>query len=209
VADTGAGMDERTRARVFEPFFTTRDRATTTGLGLATVHGSVAQHEGWITVESALGKGSVFKIYLPGVEERRAGPDRSPEKVTGKPDHPQTILVVEVEDAVRRLTVSILKAHGYQTLEAANGRQAKTVVESHQEPIHLILTDVILPGITGLELTEQLKARMPAAKVLYVSGYPEAAIANYGIVPGEVEFIQKPYSPDLLAARIREILGSP
>jgi two-component system cell cycle sensor histidine kinase/response regulator CckA len=209
VADTGAGMDERTRARVFEPFFTTRDRATTTGLGLATVHGSVAQHEGWITVESALGKGSVFKIYLPGVEERRAGPDRSPEKVTGKPDHPQTILVVEVEDAVRRLTVSILKAHGYQILEAANGRQAKTLVEHHKEPIHLVLTDVILPGITGLELTEQLKARMPATKVLYVSGYPEAAIANYGIVPGEVEFIQKPYSPDLLAARIREILGSP
>ena len=209
VADTGAGMDERTRARVFEPFFTTRDRATTTGLGLATVHGSVAQHEGWITVESALGKGSVFKIYLPGVEERRADPNRSPGTATGKPDHPQTILVVEVEDAVRRLTVSILKAHGYQILEAANGRQAKTLVEHHKEPIHLVLTDVILPGITGLELTEQLKARMPATKVLYVSGYPEAAIANYGIVPGEVEFIQKPYSPDLLAARIREILGSP
>jgi PAS domain S-box-containing protein len=209
VADTGVGMDEQTHARVFEPFFTTRDRATTTGLGLATVHGSVAQHEGWITVESALGKGSVFKIYLPGVEERRADPDRSQGTVAGKPDRPQTILVVEVEDAVRRLTVSILKAHGYQTLEAANGRQAKTVVEHHQEPIHLILTDVILPEIGGPELAEQLKARMPAAKVLYVSGYPEAAIANYGIVPGEVEFIQKPYSPDLLAARIREILGSP
>ena len=209
VADTGVGMDEQTRARVFEPFFTTRDRATATGLGLATVHGSVAQHEGWITVESALGKGSVFKIYLPGVEERRADPNRSPATVTGKPDRPQTVLVVEVEDAVRRLTVSILKAHGYQTLEAANGRQAKTVVERHQEPIHLILTDVILPGITGLELAEQLKARMPAAKVLYVSGLPEAAIANYGIVPGDVEFIQKPYSPDLLAARIREVLGSP
>jgi PAS domain S-box-containing protein len=208
VTDTGVGMDEQTCARVFEPFFTTRDRATTTGLGLATVHGSVAQHEGWITVESALGKGSVFKIYLPGVEARRADPNRSPGTVTGKPDHPQTVLVVEVDDAVRRLAVSILKALGYQTLEAANGRQAKTVVERHKEPIHLILTDVILPGITGLELTEQLKARMPAAKVLYVSGYPEAAIAKYGIVPGEVEFIQKPYSPDLLTARVREILGS-
>lgn len=207
VTDSGVGMDEQTRARVFEPFFTTRDRATTTGLGLATVQGSVAQHEGWITVESALGKGSVFKIYLPGVEERRADPNRSPGTVTGKPDHPQTVLVVEVEDAVRRLTVSILKAHGYQTLEAANGRQAKTVVERHKEPIHLILTDVILPGTTGLELAEQLKTRMPAAKVLYVSGYPEAAIAKYGIVPGEVEFIHKPYSPDLLTARVREILG--
>jgi PAS domain S-box-containing protein len=209
VADNGVGMDERTRVRVFEPFFTTRNRATTTGLGLATVYGSVAQHEGWITVESALGKGSVFKIYLPGVEERRADPNRSPGTVAGKPDRPQTVLVVEVEDAVRRLTVSILKAHGYQTLEAANGRQARTVVERHQEPIHLILTNVILPGITGPELAEQLKARMPAAKVLYVSGLPEAAIASYGIVPGDVEFIQKPYSPDLLAARIREILGSP
>jgi signal transduction histidine kinase len=209
VADTGVGMDEQTRARVFEPFFTTRDRATTTGLGLATVHGAVAQHEGWITVESTLGKGSVFKIYLPGVEERRADPDRSPGAVTSRPDRPQTILVVQVEDAVRRLTVSILKAHGYQTLEAANGRAAKTVVERHREPIHLILTDVILPGIAGPELAEQLKAQMPAAKVLYVSGYPEAVIANYGIVPGDVEFIQKPYSPELLAARIREILGSP
>src|ERR1035438_5697923 len=207
VADNGVGMDEPTRARVFEPFFTTRNRATTTGLGLATVHGSVAQHEGWITVESSLGKGSVFKIYLPGVEERRADPNRSPATVTGKPDRPQTVLVVEVEDAVRRLTVSILKAHGYQTLEAADGRQAITVVERHKEPIHLILTNAILPDITGPELAEQLKTRMPAAKVLYVSGYPEADIASYGIVPGEVEFIQKPYSPGLLAARIREILG--
>ena len=207
VADTGVGMDEETRTHVFEPFFTTKGRATTTGLGLATVHGSVAQHEGWITVESSLGKGSVFKIYLPGVEERRADPNRSPGTATGKPDHPQTVLVVEVEDAVRRLTVSILKAHGYQTLEAANGRQARTVVERHKEPIHLILTNVILPGITGLELAEQLKTWLPAAKVLYVSGLPEAAMANYGIVPGDVEFIQKPYSPDLLAARIREILG--
>jgi two-component system cell cycle sensor histidine kinase/response regulator CckA len=209
VADTGVGMDQQTRVHIFEPFFTTRNRATTTGLGLATVHGSVAQHEGWITVESSLGKGSVFKIYLPGVEERRADPNRSPATVTGKPDRPQTVLVVEVEDAVRRLTVSILKAHGYQTLEAADGRQARTVVERHKEPIHLILTNVILPGITGRELAEQLKARMPAAKVLYVSGHPEADIATYGIVPGDVEFIQKPYSPDFLAARIREILGSP
>ena len=160
-------------------------------------------------MESSPGKGSVFKIYLPGVEERRADPDRSSGTVTVKSDHPQTILVVEAEDAVRRLTVSILKAHGYQTLEAANGRQAKTVVERHKEPIHLILTDVILPGITGRELAEQLIGRMPAAKVLYVSGYPESALANYGIVAGDVEFIQKPYSPDLLAARIREVLGSP
>jgi PAS domain S-box-containing protein len=209
VADTGVGMDEQTRARVFEPFFTTRDRATTTGLGLATVHGAVAQHEGWITVESAPGKGSVFTIYLPGVEERRADPDRNPGTFTGKPDRPRTILVVEVEDAVRRLTVSILKAHGYRTLEAANGSQAKTVVEHHQGPIHLILTNVILPGITGRELAEQLKARIPAAKVLYVSDYPDAAVVDSGIVPGEVESIQKPYSPDLLAARIRDILGPP
>jgi CheY-like chemotaxis protein len=209
VADTGVGMDEQTRARVFEPFFTTRDRATTTGLGLATVHGAVAQHEGWITVESAPGKGSVFTIYLPGVEERRADPDRNPGTFTGKPDRPRTILVVEVEDAVRRLTVSILKAHGYRTLEAANGSQAKTVVEHHQGPIHLILTNVILPGITGRELAEQLKARIPAAKVLYVSDYPDAAVVDSGIVPGEVESIQKPYSPDLLAARIRDILSPP
>jgi CheY-like chemotaxis protein len=151
----------------------------------------------------------VFKIFLPAVKERRAHPDRNPGTVAGNPDRPQTILVVEVDNAIRRLTVSILKAHGYQTLEAANGPQAKMLVERHQEPIHLILTDVILPGIAGPELAEQLKARMPAAKVLYVSGYPEAAIANYGVVPGDVELIQKPYTADLLAARIREILGPP
>jgi two-component system cell cycle sensor histidine kinase/response regulator CckA len=115
--------------------------------------------------------------------------------------------VVENEDAVRRLTVSILEAHGYLTLEAASGSQAKAVVERHKDPIHLIFTDVILPGITGPELARQLKARMPAAKVLYVSGYPEAAIASYGIVAGDAAFIQKPYSPDLLVARVREILG--
>jgi CheY-like chemotaxis protein/anti-sigma regulatory factor (Ser/Thr protein kinase) len=209
VADTGIGMDEQTRARVFEPFFTTKGRATTTGLGLATVHGVVAQHEGWITVESTLGKGSVFKIYLPGIGERRTGPDRSPARVVGWPDRPRTILVVDNEDAVRRLTVSILEAHGYRTLEAANDRQARTIVEGRNEPIDLILTDVILPGITGLELAEQMKSRMPSAKVLYTSGYPEAAIANYGIVAGDLAFIQRPYSPDLLVARVREILGPP
>ena len=128
--------------------------------------------------------------------------------MTGKPDRPQTILVVEDEDAVRRLTVSILTAHGYHILEAANGRQANTVVERHKEPIHLILTDVILPGTTGPELVEQLKALMPAAKVVYVTSYPEAAIANHGIVAGDVAFIQKPYSVDLLVARVREILDA-
>jgi hypothetical protein len=208
VADTGVGMDQITRERVFEPFFTTRDRATSTGLGLATVHGSVAQHHGWITVDSALGRGSVFKIYLPRVEEI-AEPDRTPVAVTRQPDHPQTILLVEDEDDVRRLTGFILKAHGYQILEAANANQARTIVARHKEPIHLILMDVILPGITGLELADQLKARVPAAKVLYVSGDPDHVVADCGIVAGDVAFIQKPYSPDLLVARVREVLDAP
>ena len=206
VADTGVGMDETTQAHVFEPFFTTRNRATSTGLGLATVHGSVAQHHGWITVESALGRGSIFKIYLPRVADR-AGPDY-PLAPPGEPDCQRTILVVEDEDAVRRLTVSILKACGYRTLEAANVRQARMVAERHKEPIHLILMDVILPGITGLEMAEQLKSHIPAAKVLYVSGYPENVIADSGIVAANVAFIQKPYSADVLVAKVREILDA-
>ncbi|MCX6632701.1 MAG: PAS domain S-box protein [Candidatus Solibacter sp.] len=202
VADTGIGMDEKTRARVFEPFFTTRGRAIATGLGLATVHGSVAQHRGWITVESALGKGSVFKIYLPRAGER-AEPDGSAADLSGIPNRRATVLVVDEEDAVRRLTVSILKAHGYQTLEAANGSHALAAAEGHKGPIQLILTDVILPGMTGRELARQLRARMPAAKVLYVSGYPEDVIASHA---GEGAFIQKPYSPDLLLAKVAEML---
>jgi CheY-like chemotaxis protein len=199
-------MDEATLVHVFEPFFTTKDRATTTGLGLAMVHGSVAQHEGWTTVDSVLGKGSIFKIYLPRLDER-AVPGQDVVKASVKHDRPATILVVEDEDAVRRLTVSILRAEGFQILEAANGGEAMAVVDRHKNPIDLILTDVILPGITGPELARQLTERMPSAKVLYTSGYPASAITSYGIVPGELAFLQKPYSPQLLVARIREILA--
>jgi PAS domain S-box-containing protein len=207
VTDTGVGMDEGTLVHVFEPFFTTRDRATTTGLGLAMVHGSVAQHGGWITVDSAPGKGSAFKIYLPQVEERGA-PYRISASAGGEPERRATILVVEDEEAVRRLTVSVLQARGFHTLEAADGPQAMAAVERHAEPIDLILSDVVLPGTTGPELVEQLKARVPSAKVLYTSGYPAAAIADYGVIPEDLAFLQKPYSPDLLVTRVREILGT-
>ena len=223
VADTGVGMDGKTRMHIFEPFFTTKDRATTTGLGLATVYGIVAQHGGWIDVESALGQGSVFRIYFPSVEHGDA-PSRAPLDLTSLDPTSldlssleltsgvaggATILVVEDEDAVRRLTVSILRDHGYHTFEAANGKQAIAAVEGQSQTIDLIVADVIMPGMTGPQLVKRLRSSKAADKVLYVSGYPEEVLATCGLRAGEVSIIQKPYAPELLVSAVRKILGGP
>ncbi len=207
VTDNGIGMDEKTAERIFDPFFTTKERALASGLGLATVQGIVAQHEGWIAVESAPGMGSSFSVYLPSADS--ADPLEMPGlEAAGGAGELATILVVEDQEAVRGLALSVLRTEGYRTIEAAKGRDAIALAARHPDPIDLLVTDVIMPGMNGPELAAHLKARIPSIKVLYFSGYPEEVIANHGVHVVDAAFIPKPYPPDALIAKVREILAS-
>jgi PAS domain S-box-containing protein len=208
VTDTGDGMDEKTRQRIFEPFFTTKETGKGTGLGLSTVDGIVRQSGGWIDVSSEPGVGTSFKLYFPRIGE---SPVQGEHEATRdkEPDGGETILVVEDQHAVRRLTRNILKEYGYQVLEAANGDEALEIAQKHSGQIHLLLTDVVLPGINGKELSDRLKALRPALKVLFNSGYTADVIAHRGVLDQGVAYISKPFSPDTLVAKVREILAEP
>ncbi len=204
VRDTGHGMDEETQSHLFEPFFTTKDKSKGTGLGMATVHGTVNQSGGCVTVSSKLGSGTTIQIYLPRVVENletvesAAPPDRS---LDGK----ERILVVEDDDAVRRMTLEFLKIRGYALIEARSAADAIQLVE-RREDIDLVLTDVVMPGMKGRELVEQLDKLHPNLKVLYMSAYNEDDAINIGILSPGTSFIEKPFSPDQLAAKVRDVL---
>ncbi|HEY0321200.1 MAG TPA: response regulator [Pyrinomonadaceae bacterium] len=206
VSDTGTGMDEKTRARIFEPFFTTKEAGKGTGLGLSTVYGIVKQSGGNIWVYSEVGRGTSFKVYLPRVDEgaqeykRSAEPE---EAIQGA----ETILLAEDDDMVRKLASEVLSLYGYQVLEAANGGAALLICERHKEPIHLLVTDVIMPEMSGRELANRLSQLRPEMKVLYMSGYTDNAIVHQGVLDEETHFIQKPFAPDALARKVREVLG--
>ncbi len=208
VTDNGVGMDEETSQRIFEPFFTTKSLDKGTGLGLSTVYGIVRQIGGWIDVSSELGVGTSFKLYFPRldgspVEEQREATDSS------RPHSGETILVVEDQEGVRRLIQSILKAYGYHVLEAANAGEALHIAQEYSGEIHLLLTDVVLPGINGKELSERLKKLLPRLKVLFTSGYTKDIIAHHGVLGDGVAYIPKPFSPDTLAAKVGEVLSEP
>jgi CheY-like chemotaxis protein len=195
-------MDEATRARIFEPFFTTKEKGKGTGLGLATVYGIVSQSGGHIRVESALGAGTTFRIYLPRVDEEvLPEPEASPASGGGS----ETILLVEDEQAVRELARSILELHGYRVLEAPHGGEALLLCERHPGHVDLMLTDVRMPHLSGRELYERLARVRPDLKVLYMSGHTDQILDPGGLEPGTA-FLPKPFKPTALLAKVREAL---
>jgi PAS domain S-box-containing protein len=205
VSDTGVGMTPEVKERVFEPFFTTKDKGKGTGLGLSTVYGIVKQSGGDIGVHSEPGLGTTFKIYLPRVDESL---EEMREKVTGKelPHGGETILVVEDEEDVRGLAVRVLERQGYTVLETSCGDDALVLMRERKEPIHMILTDVVMPRMNGRQLAERLIPLHPKMKVLYMSGYADNAIVHHSVLEEGVNYIQKPFSIDELARKVREVL---
>ncbi len=208
VTDTGCGMDEETQSRIFEPFYTTKELGKGTGLGLATVYGIVKQSGGFIWVYSEYGRGTTFKVYLPRVENlaTRLRPNkRQREACKGT----ETVLLVEDSEPLRALIKEFLNDSGYTVLEAANGNDAIRIASEFGGPIHLLLTDVVMPGMGGQQLAEQLTRIRPATKVLYMSGYPNAGIAHSGILAAGVVLLEKPFTREILSRRVRQVLDQP
>jgi signal transduction histidine kinase/ActR/RegA family two-component response regulator len=209
VTDTGVGIDEATRARIFEPYFTTKDRGRGTGLGLATVLGIIEQSGGHIDVISTVGAGSTFRVYLP----RRADPRTVPASETGVRSLPdqghETILLAEDEESVRRLTATVLEQYGYRVIEARDGAAALDAAAAHDGPIDLLLTDVIMPGLNGRELADRFATVNPETRVLFMSGYAGEALSAQGVLDSSVAFLAKPFLPAELARRVRAVLDDP
>ena len=206
--DNGCGMDEKTRSRIFEPFFTTKETGKGTGLGLSMVYGTVQQSGGSITAISEPGRGTTIRIWFPRVEEQESAAIRQPVQVSEAhaSGAAETVLVVDDEDGVRRVAREFLKIKGFSVLEAREAREAIHVASQHAGPIHVLLTDVVMPGMKGEELVEQISALRPDVKVLYMSAYTEDAVLNLGILAPGTNFIEKPFGPDDLARKVREVL---
>jgi CheY-like chemotaxis protein/two-component sensor histidine kinase len=204
ISDSGQGMDEATREHIFEPFFSTKGEQGT-GLGLSTVYGIIKQHGGNIWVYSESGGGTIFKIYLPVADKSKTEEKARPE-VTQDLKGSETILLVEDNDQVRRLAKSVLSRNGYQVLDAKDGGEALEILGGHEGPVHLLLSDVVLPGMNGKELYEKALVMRPSLQVLYMSGYTGNVIAHRGVLDEGVQFIQKPFTVHGLATKVRELL---
>jgi CheY-like chemotaxis protein len=209
VSDSGVGMDAATQAHLFEPFFTTKEKGKGTGLGLATVYGIVKQSGGDIWVYSELGRGTTFKIYFPAVKERVEPRDVRAAAPEAAPQGLGTILLVEDEEAVRKLAASVLRKSGYAVLEAPSGPDALEVASRHAGKIHLLVTDVVMPRMSGRELAKRLVEARPGLPVLFVSGYTTDAIVQNGVLDPGVSFLQKPFTSADLIRRAQELLKGP
>jgi CheY-like chemotaxis protein len=207
VNDTGLGMDAETQTHIFEPFFTTKEPGKGTGLGLFTVYGIVTQNGGNMQVESTPGLGTTFTIHFPRVDAPIQEVKSKPApKRTSRAD--ETILLVEDEQVVRDLVAQVLQSAGYTVLEATSGEQALQMSSAHRGPIHLLLADVVLPGLSGPEVAAQLAATRPDMRVIYMSGYAPEIIVRYGISEKHRLFLQKPFTPATLLAHVREALDA-
>jgi signal transduction histidine kinase/ActR/RegA family two-component response regulator len=205
ISDNGCGMTPAVKAHIFEPFFTTKEPGKGTGLGLATVYGIVKQSGGSIDCYTEPGCGTNFTIYFPAVDEplHSSSQDQRAAKITGGTE---TILLVEDEDAVRAIALLALQTQGYTVMHAESGKKALRIIEKHQGRIDLLVTDVVMPGMSGRELAETLCLQYPSLKVLYASGYTDASVIRHGTLEVEVAFLQKPYTPLTLARKVREVL---
>ena len=205
VSDTGSGMDKKTQEHIFEPFYTTKGVGEGTGLGLSTVYGIVKQSNGFVWVYSEPGHGSTFKVYLPKakgdveVEEKKRA---SVSELGGS----ETVLIVEDDKSLRKLARTLLKQRGYTILEAENGEDALKVSKEHEGPIDLLITDVVMPQMSGKETAERLQPLYPHMKVIYMSGYTDNAIVRHGVLAPGLNFLEKPFSPEALARKVREVL---
>jgi CheY-like chemotaxis protein len=208
VRDTGVGLDAETQSHIFEPFFTTKGEGKGTGLGLSTVYGIIRQNNGYIWVYSEVGQGTVFKIYLPRVAEDEI------EEITHQPvevtslEGTETIMLVEDEVNVRLVARKFLQKQGYTVLEAGHPKEALEVCERDDHAIDLLITDVIMPDMSGRELAEQLTRKYPHLKVLYISGYANEALNQYGVIGSGIAFLEKPFSSESLALKVRQTLDA-
>jgi CheY-like chemotaxis protein len=208
VRDTGHGMDAATQARIFEPFFTTKEFGRGSGLGLATVHGIVNQSGGHIEVVSEVGHGTTFRLYFPSAE-REEGRSTAVPPAREIPKGTETVLVTEDAPDVRGLACRILRELGYRVLEASGGEDALGVASGEQGTLHLLLTDVVMPGMSGRVLADRLAAQRPGLRVLYMSGYTDDVLAHHSVRDSGLRFIQKPFRPNDLALKVREVLDEP
>ncbi len=204
ITDTGMGMAKEICDQIFDPFFTTKAPGKGTGLGLSTVYGIIRQSRGWIQVNSEIGKGTVFEIYLPAIEE--TGVSKLRPAVADSARGSETILVVEDEESVRGLAVLVLTRLGYQVIQAENGREALDLIRENADRIQLVMTDVVMPQMGGPELAEQIIEQYPKINVVFISGYTDQENISRKIMGKEIDFIQKPFSTQRLAGKIREIL---
>jgi CheY-like chemotaxis protein len=207
ISDTGVGMDHETQSHLFEPFFTTKAPGRGTGLGLATAYGIIRQSGGAIAIVSEAGKGTTARIYLP-LEQEPAHSDAEKALPPGRLTGAETILLVEDEARVRKLIAGVLSARGYTVLEATRGEEALRYCKTHEGPIDMAVVDVVMPEMSGPDLVREIAPLRPDIRLLYISGYTDEAIVHHGIPESGAAFLQKPFLPDALARKVREVLDS-
>jgi CheY-like chemotaxis protein len=205
VKDTGTGLSPEVQARVFEPFFTTKEAGKGTGLGLATVYGIVKQSGGFVQLQSEPGHGAMFNVYLPCTESAVRSVEPATAVRRALPSE-KIVLLIEDEEAVRRLIFSVLKGQGYTVLQAGSGREALAVASGHTGPIHLFLSDVVMPGKGGPETVAELQRSRPGAEVIFMSGYTDDSVVRHGLTDSGRHFLQKPFTPATLLKKVREVL---